>query len=165
MGNLYDEESMKTAFFYCFIVLLSLSVVVPIAIDIGREHGMGEVSAIFTPGRFSTENVLRVLTPALSMEASLSFSMLFFVLGRLGKPLVGFSYGRILLAFFMSLSGFIASLYYTCISNMTGTATPLLALYVLIGILLAGLAFMMLTIDGIISQLSKEKSVCDVFSK
>jgi len=128
-------------------------------IDIGREHGMLEVSAVFTPGRLSTENVLKVLTPALSLEASLSFSMLFFILGRLGKPLMRFIYRRILLAFFVSSSGFVVSLYYTFISNMTGTATPLLTLYALIGILLAGLAFMMLTIDGIISQLNRDMCV------
>lgn len=145
---------MRTVFFYVFIILLVTSFILPIAIDFAREHGGDGLSAIFTPGRLSTENVLRVLSPALALEASLTFSMFFFVLGRMGKSSPPSIYNSILVAFFIALVGFGASLYYTFMSNMTGTATPLLSLYVLIGMLILGIAFMMLTMNGIASVLS-----------
>lgn len=145
---------MRTVFFYVFIILLVTSFILPVIIDLAREHGGDGLSAIFTPGRLSTENVLRVLSPALALEGSLSFSMFFFVLGRLGKSSRRSIYNPILVAFFIALVGFGASLYYTFMSNMTGTATPLLALYAMIGILILAIAFMMLTMDGIASVLS-----------
>jgi hypothetical protein len=145
---------VRTVFYYVFVILAVTSFILPIAIDLAREHGEDGVSAVFTPGRLSTEDVLRVLSPALALEASLSFSMFFFVLGRMGKSSPRSVYNSILVAFFIALVGFGASLYYTFMSNMTGTPTPLLPLYLLIGMLILGFAFMMLTMDGIASVLS-----------
>lgn len=59
-----------------------------------------------------------------------------------------------LLAFFIALIGFMASLYYTFISNMTGTASSLPSLYVIIFMLILALGVMMLTMDQIVTVLS-----------
>lgn len=144
---------MATIFRLIFLALVVLAFVVPATIEVGREHGVLGLSVIFTPGRLSTENVLEVLTPALALEASLSLSMLFFILGRFGMtPSV---YRPNLLAFFIALIGFMVSLYYTFLSNMAGTATSLPSLYVIIFMLVLALAVIMLTMDQIVIVLSK----------
>ena len=142
------RDSVGSLFCFAGIALIIGAIFAPIIIDFGREHGHPGLSAIFTPGRFSTENVLGALIPTFSLFTSISLTVLFLVVKETPNqtearnPVI---FG--LIGFFVLLVGFLSSVSFMFYSNMTGTATELFVLYILISMVLAGLSCVMFSLS------------------
>ena len=137
-----------------FIFIIGAFVVTAL-IEYGREHGSGPVSAIFTPGRQSTENILGILSSAFGLFSSMSAGMSFFILGKVsGRSKLRKSFKRVgiiaLFAFWVFIIGFFSSLYFIFYSNSTGTATTLDTIYNLIRLFIAGLGLIVTALLSIL---------------
>jgi ABC-type antimicrobial peptide transport system permease subunit len=148
-------RKLKDGFWLLTIFGIAISIlsafIITSLIEYGREHGSGAVSAIFTPGRQSTENILGPLASAFGLFSSMTAGMSFFILGKcldrteLSKRLkrVGII---VLLAFSLFVLGFFGSLYFIIFSNSTATATSLDVIYHLIQLFVVGVGFVVLAL-------------------
>ncbi len=148
-------RKLKDGFLLLTIFGIAISILsaftITALIEYGREHGSGALSAIFTPGRQSTENILGPLASASGLFSSMTADMSFFILGKcldsreLSKRLKRIGV-IVLLAFSLFVLGFFVSLYFIIFSNSTGTATSLDVIYDLIRLFVVGVGFVVLAL-------------------